>query len=352
MELFFGILLKIVSAAFIPFSLFVITTTARRPRMFERYSWAVLTLGLVALSWLTNGYLNQNTRLLSFMYPQFLGFIFLIGPGFYFGITGLSARNMSALFLHLGSAGCIFLAGIYATYWHPLSESDFIHAFRQSERLTSLPWSFIGDQFILALILPFHFLIYAISACVKTREFIHVALLVFLTLLLVVFSGIYIQPANIQWTYNIKVIALIVEIAILILVLRYLIIDTPSRQFRRKEKLNLEPLSYDKIEAFLYDSERSEELFSLNGITFERIAAESNVDQATWKNFLSDEEISFVGLKKRIRISKANKLIKQGFLKSYTIDHLSEEIGYSSRTSFYSAYKEVMGVSWQNSPDR
>jgi len=62
---------------------------------------------------------------------------------------------------------------------------------------------------------------------------------------------------------------------------------------------------------------------------------------------LSDENQSFSDLKKRIRIRYAKQLIQEGYLKSYTIDSLAETIGYSSRTSFYSSYKEVTGNSWE-----
>ena len=72
MELLEYSFLRLAGAAFVPFALFIITTAARRSEVFERYSWGTVALGLVALTWLLNGYLNQNTQLLAFMYPCFL----------------------------------------------------------------------------------------------------------------------------------------------------------------------------------------------------------------------------------------------------------------------------------------
>ena len=63
--------------------------------------------------------------------------------------------------------------------------------------------------------------------------------------------------------------------------------------------------------------------------------------------FLKSENMSFSDLRKKYRIAYAERLIEEGFLGKYTVDSLAETIGYSSRTSFYSAYKEVMGKPWQ-----
>ena len=57
--------------------------------------------------------------------------------------------------------------------------------------------------------------------------------------------------------------------------------------------------------------------------------------------------MSFADPKKKFRIEYAQRLIEQGFLEKHTVNSLSETIGYSSRTSFYSAYKAVTGGPWQ-----
>ncbi|HAW21291.1 MAG TPA: hypothetical protein DCX14_14010, partial [Flavobacteriales bacterium] len=44
-------------------------------------------------------------------------------------------------------------------------------------------------------------------------------------------------------------------------------------------------------------------------------------------------------------------LIAQGALNDYSVDGLSQLIGYQSRTSFYSAFKEVEGMSFSEYRD-
>ena len=66
-----------------------------------------------------------------------------------------------------------------------------------------------------------------------------------------------------------------------------------------------------------------------------------SVDQ--WEYYFDVTGRGYVDLKKRVRIAVALMLIKDGFLSMYSVEALSKEIGYKSRTSFYSCFEEITG---------
>ena len=345
MELLEYSLLRFTAAMFVPFALFIITTTARRSEIFERYAWGTVSLGLVALTWLLNGYLNQNTQLLAFMYPLFFGFCALLGPAFYFSLLGYRTKNIATAIMHLSPAFFIFTSGMIASIKFPLTHEDFELLFNESGRISSISWSLLGDQLLTILLFPVHFGAYAASALYKTRDKsqLFITLPLFLTTCL--FTWVYSYPGTTEWNIGLFVAA--IEVLLIILFIRYLLNDSPKIQYERKQKLHVEPLSYDDIITFLADEESAQQLFAQPKINVDRVAHISNIEAMRWRNYLSDENMSFSDLRKKYRIAYAERLIEEGFLGKYTVDSLAETIGYSSRTSFYSAYKEVMGKPWQ-----
>ncbi len=57
--------------------------------------------------------------------------------------------------------------------------------------------------------------------------------------------------------------------------------------------------------------------------------------------------ISFSDFKKIIRIQKSIELINDGYLKNSTFDSLAAETGFSSYSSFYKSFKNIIGKSPQ-----
>ena len=345
MELLEYSFLRAVGAAFVPFALFIITTAARRSEIFERYSWGTVALSLVALTWLLNGYLNQNTQLLAFMYPLFFGFCALLGPAFYYSLLGYKTKNASTAIMHLSPAVFVFTSGMIASIKYPLTQEDFKLLFGESGRISSIAWSLLGDQLLAILLLPVHFGTYAASALYKTRDKSQLFITLPVFLITCLFAWVYSYPGTTEWNIGLFVAA--IEVLLIILFMRYLMNDSPKIQYERKQKLHVEPLSYDDIITFLTDEERAQQLFAQPKINVDHVAYISNIEAMRWRNYLGDENMSFSELKKKYRIAYAERLIGEGFLEKYTVDSLAETIGYSSRTSFYSAYKEVVGIPWQ-----
>jgi len=64
-----------------------------------------------------------------------------------------------------------------------------------------------------------------------------------------------------------------------------------------------------------------------------------------WDQFFAFTRTSWNYLKKYIRVRRAIQLMEEGFLEEHNIDTLAEEVGYNSRASLYTAFKQVMGTS-------
>ena len=338
--------LRLSAAFFIPFALYMIVKTARRPDTMERYAWGITALSLVALTWLLNGYLNENSQLLVFMWPLFFGFCGLLGPAYYFALVGHRTRNLPLAILHLSPAIFIFTSSLISSFIQPLNQEDFTELFLSSNKIIDLPWSLLGNQILTVLLFPIHFLGYAAAALARTRDREQFFITLSLGIIVILFSVVYLLPANTERGILYVAVSLL-ELGLMFLFIRFLEIDSPRIQFERKQKLNVEPQNYPDIEMFLSDESTSHAVFARSKVNLERLASESDIEVMRWRNYLSDENQSFSDLKKRIRIRYAKQLIQEGYLKSYTIDSLAETIGYSSRTSFYSSYKEVTGNSWE-----
>ena len=158
------------------------------------------------------------------------------------------------------------------------------------------------------------------------------------------FTLVYLSAGDTEWMIHIPVA--VIEFWVFTSLVYLLFKDTPKVQYDRKSKLQIEPLDYDEIALFFEDKEGCELIFAQPKINIDRLAHISNIDANDWRNYLNDENLSFSELKKKLRVAYANRLIADGFLEKFTIDSLAQTIGYSSRTSFYSAYKEVTGENW------
>jgi AraC-like DNA-binding protein len=337
-------LLRLASAVCVPLALSTVVTTARRPDPYERYAWGIFSLGLLTLTWLLNAYLNQNSQLLAFVYPLFYGWVALAGPAYYFSLIGSRPRNLSWALLHLIPAFLVFTSGFIGLVKGPLTQYQLEFLFMSSGRISALAWSMLGDTTLQVVLLPAHFGAYALSAVWATKDKRQIALTIPLFAMTCAFTLVYLSPGETEWMIHIPVA--IIEFWAFTSLVYLLFKDTPKVQYERKSKLQIEPQDYDKIALFFEDKEGCEKIFAQPKINIDRLAHISNIDANDWRNYLNDENLSFSELKKKLRIAYANRLIAEGFLEKFTIDSLAQTIGYSSRTSFYSAYKEVTGENW------
>ena len=198
-------LLRLASAVCVTLALFTVVTTARRPDPYERYAWGIFSLGLLTLTWLLNAYLNQNSRLLAFVYPLFYGWVALAGPAYYYSLVGRRPLNLSFTLLHLTPAILVFTSGFIDVVKGPLTHDQLELLFMSSERISAQAWSMLGDTTLQVLLLPAHFGAYALSAVWATKDKRQIALTIPLFAMTCAFTLVYLSPGEKEWMIHIPV---------------------------------------------------------------------------------------------------------------------------------------------------
>ena len=104
----------------------------------------------------------------------------------------------------------------------------------------------------------------------------------------------------------------------------------------------------DYIENIEYLSSQTD-LFFFKGFKLEDLALKMKIPKShLFFIFKYYSEISFSDFKRTIRIKEAIRLIQNGYLNTNVIEALSEEIGFSTYSSFFKNFKEIMGTSPQD----
>ena len=338
--------LKLLSASFIVFEVVIAVSVSKRDWQ-SRYVWVLTGLSLVTLVWLLNSALTINTEAIAFLYPHFFGLLFLLGPAVYFGFTDKKVQNISYLLLHISAAAFISIGRWSVSSGDPLTLEFIQNIVHLKEPLSSVfPNTYIGNDLILYVLLPVHFFLYGLFTLFQTKKIAHAISLALILSIIGLFVYVYAMPGGtVSVSFNALVV--LVEVALIFFILRYLIVGKTMKALAKEKPLRrLEVRANDEIIDYLSDFERCQRDFSSSDFSVDTLTIKSNIDLNTWRNHLEDEGISFTTLKKRIRINYAQRLLANGFLDQYTVEYLTATIGYQSRTSFYTAFKEVTGKSF------
>lgn len=124
-----------------------------------------------------------------------------------------------------------------------------------------------------------------------------------------------------------------------------------TKEITNKKDLLLKEIMVGKfvnyIESIEYLSSETG-LFCLKGFKIEDLAIKMKVPKSHLLFiFKYYSEISFSDFKRAIRIKKAMRLIHDGYLTTNVIEALSQEIGFSTYSSFFKSFKSITGMSPQ-----
>lgn len=343
--------LKTVSAAYIVFEV-ILSASVYKKSWQSRFIWISVGVAIVTLVWLLNSALTMNAAAIVFLYPYFFGLLFLLGPGMYFGLSGLKIPNLTYLLLHVSGAVFICLGRWSVASAAPLTPEFIISILQSSKPLYSIfGQTYIGNDLILYILLPIHFLFYGLFTAFKTKKIVHAIILMLLFSLIMLFTYIYAVSFGSVNLY-VPIVVVAIELALFITILRVLIVN-PDLASINNESITMkkEGRTNEEIINYLSDFERVQRDFSSSEFNLNALITKSNIDLNSWRNYLEDEQVSFTTLKKRIRINYAQRLLASDFLDQYTVEYLTQTIGYQSRTSFYTAYKEITGKSFTERND-
>ena len=121
---------------------------------------------------------------------------------------------------------------------------------------------------------------------------------------------------------------------------------TNPKDIRLSKKINGELNAYFvQITQFIAEKH----LFRTSGVTINEFALISKIPISHLSFiFKYHSEISFLDYKKRSRILDAINLINEGYLKTNTLEGLSDKVGFKTYNSFYLGFKETTGQAPQN----
>jgi AraC-like DNA-binding protein len=325
------------------------------------FPYLYFLFGVVVASFLLTDPVLVGDTFVKILFPLFVPFLYIIGPGIYGSIQPLEARRNPWHIIHylpvIFGFSMLFFHWFFDKYHYYDAVTD-ARDFIWEDTRTFYPFS---DAYIL-LGYPIFTALYYILTIRKLREYkaernkyiLPVGMLIFSPFLWdTVHQFLY---GNGYFIHDGATLRYILVGAVLVIFWDVVIVKPP----RPKEVTDLlkeeEPLiaPYPYIEAVpneamaIYIIELAEES---NAKLFQKFKNKEAFIKSTefsseeWDQFFAFTRTSWNYLKKYIRIRRTIQLIEEGFLSEANIDALAEEVGYSSRASLYSAFKQVMGTS-------
>ncbi len=284
-------------------------------------------------------------------FPFGLPLLYLIGPSYLLYKNGYR-YHPGWMWLHYSPAILIFLNLVISALFQPdfFMESITKYTLGEETNITGSAW--LADKAILILY-PIHALIYLLShlriqakegAPMLTKDdlvtYVMIINIPVIILLISVFNGFLdVSPTTLT--------------AILVFVLStvpILMIDilTGYKQVEQKTRVNavLKTIDMAHISLFLGGQILPKSDFTSPGFSKEELIVVSDIPESDWDEYMIRKGLTFNGLKRWVRVQISKKLIQDGYLDKYSVEALSQDIGYRSRTSFYSAFKEIEGVSF------
>lgn len=317
--------------------------------------------GVVIASFLLTDPVIVGNTFVKVLFPLFVPFLYIIGPGIYGSIQPIDARRNPWHIIHY--LPVIF--GFTMLFFHWFLDLNHYRDSVANARIlqwgntrTFYPFS---DAFIL-LGYPIYTAIYYVLTIRKLREYkaarnkyiLPVGMLIFSPFLWeTVHQFIYGKGYVIQDGATLRIILVG---AVLVIFWDVIIVKPPKPKEITEPLKEEEPLiaDYPNIEKLpneamaIYIIELAEES---NAKLFQKFKNKEAFIKSTdfsseeWDQFFAFTRTSWNYLKKYIRIRRTIQLLEEGFLSEANIDALAEEVGYSSRASLYSAFKQIMGTS-------
>ena len=282
----------------------------------------------------------------------FIPFLFLAGPYTMFNssnkrVTQRTFRN------HLVPFSLAILIVVLHELYSEFELDSFINS--TDNNLLSEVTNYIANNHLLLLLFlyPGHISIYAIL-CIEHRyaNGVHWTLLIWPISLLVTslftFDFLYtIVSGNYLFIRDPMFQKLLICIPGMAIVYEVLFLNLPSvRLIRSKTSLNKKsPLNIEFIQNYIDSLAYDNKCVLFNSYTTKADFIENApFTPEQWREYTKVTSKGFITISKEIRIKKAVELINGHYLNQHSIDALSRNVGYESRTSLYSAFKEIVGV--------
>lgn len=147
------------------------------------------------------------------------------------------------------------------------------------------------------------------------------------------------RPKHLVLTLTIETLA--VAYTFYVMVERYRGMLQDEQEVNEETLPNL--LTDDAFGQYLEQVFHGEKRFLRDDYSMDLLASDSGFSAAAWRAYFKSKDTTFLIVKKRMRIDHATQLIVNGYLDNHTVEALTSEIGYASRSTFYTAFQEIKG---------
>ena len=177
--------------------------------------------------------------------------------------------------------------------------------------------------------------------------------LIFIFLLIVALMSIVLQDLVLYYHLDLRLFPVDINIVRfslsligpLLLFYSLVVFKTAINKRLSRPKGSLTDLKILEIDSFTHKETFNDDspIYQKGMGKIEYIAA-SPFSEKEWENYLRANSMTFSDYKRKVRIERTKHLIQEGYLVNYSIESLSDEVGYRSRSSFYASFEQTAGM--------
>lgn len=317
-----------------------------RVTWWQRIPFVLGIFGVAGYVLVLNGTLNGNAWGVSLLYPYLAGLFFAAPPALWVSLRGELNWSRGLWLAHFLPAGLAFLfRGLRLSIDPALMQLDI-------EAALSYRRDFSGNTlyiktyviYFMGFISAVYYLILARYTQSSRTSQTFLGLLAALSFTL---FYPYVLGGNWgNWREKHLILALTIEVVVLAYTL-YVVVERYRGMLQVELEVNDETvpnlLTDDAFGNYLEEVFHGEKKFLRDDYTMEMLATDSGFSPAAWRTYFKSKDTTFLIVKKRMRIDHATQLIVNGYLDNHTVEALTSEIGYASRSTFYTAFQEIKG---------
>ena len=298
---------------------------------------------------------TYGTTIISHLFPWAIPFFYLTGPSFLKLTIKHPVTIYTDLLLFFPFAVLSVLI-LISTFFYNEQLSTQV-ALGVNSHFSESNTFLVPDRAVL-LFYPVHMFVFAVLSLIsiirqrekKIMRLLPIATILFIPLLIdLVYSFVY-APDFLIFPDDHKLRGSVV------ILLAGVFIDALFVPAQKPTNIN-EPLSDEKrvfhnsltpIKASEFISseiKKSEALIFSNHVTPFEFYKSTPFTSVQWSGYFKESETSYGLLKKRIRVERCKLLMAEGFLEQHSVNSMSLDVGYSSRTSLYKVFKEIELIS-------
>lgn len=334
-------LVKICSVALLVLALFSFASQRLSEAKSKRFYLLSFFFALGVSGILSNALSIRNFGSIRVLFPQFSMAMFLLGPSLFL-FSRPKRVSRIRIFFHYTPYVLFLTSASFYNFLNPIPSSVWVNLEKTIMPLSSIERITLLAEFPIHPILGLFSIVTYGSLSLKFNSNVELNVLTIGIILSLITLNLHyygIVP-NSLWFMNLMQIG--ANLLILIPGFKFLVFYNPiENELRRITAGELlfesQPIHPD-LSKFLEDKEMCRTFFTGTQITIEKLIEFSQIDSTKWTNYFMSTNTSLIGLKQKIRVDCAKELVENGFLHAHSIDALAMEIGYRSRTSFYTAF--------------